>query len=164
MMKRLIIALAVMCFSFGLAQAQAQAQETHTTFIKGQAGAITSPDHINKVSGTAKISYLHKIYKNIYGVGSYQDINTEDKNLNDYTGKVLFYSGDPDGVKPVIYLFTGAGGVHDGETGEVTVSSSVGFGVLGKEIWTARPLFEVECSYLQTEWLVGLNTGFQIGF
>jgi hypothetical protein len=153
-MKKLIIALAILCFAFGLAQAQ-----DNNWFIRGQGGATVDVKDVQNVKGSAEICFLKNVYKNrIYLSGSYWN---EAVSWETYSGNVVWFVSPPDPTKINLYLLTSGGYTHSGSNDIDAGSLGIGFG----SVFAVRgfnPLIEVSFYRIDGDWVACAKTDIQV--
>lgn len=157
MLKKLIIVLIVVVFMSGLSQAQINS----SWFVKGHGGIVYDKTNVDGITG---LEFGRLVYKNIAIFGKYADINIADVNIENYNGKVAWYTHSPkDQTKINLYLVSGAGIVHNPLVSPTQdFSYSVGFGFLFP-LANASPGFEIEALNANNKWYISPTVVLQIG-
>lgn len=171
-MKKLIIVLAILCFSFSMSFANGGSTtgqtwfSDNTWFMTGKGGVVL---HDAKGEGVARIGFGRIVFKNICIFGNIEEINIDQMNLESWTGKILWFTASPKILdKPVFYLVTGGGLLYN-PSGLDNGSYGAGFGVVCPTLRVlgldnARPLLEVEVQRSENEWFIMPTVGVQIDF
>jgi hypothetical protein len=169
MLKKFFFAIVIVCFGFSLALANGGDSSwfsDNTWFMSGKGGIVLRDV---KAEGVARIGFGRIIFKNICLYGNLEEINIDEQNLENWSGKILWYTASPKILdKSVFYLLTG-GGLMYNPAGTDNGSLGVGFGFvfptlkfLGLD--NARPLLEVEGQLSGNEWFIMPTVGIQVDF
>jgi len=180
MLRKIILCVLIGGFFNLIWPDKPQAETLHNYYFRITGGVRATDTQLKNgdVWGTAKVSFLRPVFKDMIAVGgNFENIKNADGNWENYGGTVYFFTrkvekvevskpGSGKGLseenKAQIYLFTGLGGTHEsgGSFAEASFNGGVGlmFPMLG-----ATTIVEFEATQMIEDWFFGLTAGWQIG-
>ena len=128
----LIVLLPVFCLAQEPVEPPVEEPEQEDWAIFAQGGVFSTYNNLTDghLWGTANFMFSRQIYDKLHLRGSYQDMQNDERDANDYSLQTVFYTRNSM-EKFQLYLLLGGGFLHDSKATEFAVASwSGGVGLM----------------------------------